>query len=99
MPLADWQKATGFRGDEPEVRKDSIFSWGRKLEMLRAPARADLTFGKIHIDAPIIDCVKWQDSSLANIHLMGNAPFYDDCTVVIDCKYSRLGVVRNPTEK
>jgi hypothetical protein len=94
VPIADWRKLTGLNGDEPSVRKDTILSWGQKLEMLSAPAKADLTFGRVHIHAPIIDCVKWKDSTLNNIHLMGNAPFYDSCTVVLDCKYSRLGVAK-----
>jgi hypothetical protein len=94
VPLAVWQELTGLTGDEPSVRKDSISSWGEKLEMMRAPARADLTFGRVHIPSPEIDCVKWMNNSFTDIHLMGNAPFYDCCTVVLDAKYSRLGVAK-----
>ena len=99
LPLEDWRKATGLRGNEPEVIRDSVFSWGKKVEVLKAPSKGDLQFGGININSPMVEHVEWPDTSFNNYRLLGNAPFYDEYTVVVDCKYSRMGVAREASSK
>lgn len=94
LPLQDWRRATGLQGDESEIVRDSVFSWGKKIEVLKASSKADLQFGSIHIKSPMVEHVEWPDTSFNNYRLMGNAPFYDDYTVVVDCKYSRMGIAK-----
>jgi hypothetical protein len=92
LPLADWKRATGLQGDEPEIIRDSVLSWGKNVEVLKATSKGDLQFGNIRIKAPVVEHVEWPDTSFANYRLMGNAPFYDEYIVAVDCKYSRMGV-------
>jgi hypothetical protein len=94
LPLQDWRRATGLQGDEPEIVRDSVFSWGKKVEVLKASSKGDLQFGSIHIKSSMVEHVEWPDTSFNNYRLMGNAPFYDDYTVVVDCKYSRMGIAK-----
>jgi hypothetical protein len=94
LPLEDWRKATGLRGNEPEIIRDSVFSWGKKIEVLKAYSKADLRFGSLHIKSPMVEHVEWTDTSFNNYRLLGNAPFYDDYIVAVDCKYSRMGVAK-----
>ena len=94
LPLADWRRATGLQGDESEIVRDSVFSWGKKIEVLKASSKGDLQFGSIRIKSPIVEHVEWPDTSFNNYRLMGNAPFYDEYTVVVDCKYSRMGLAK-----
>jgi hypothetical protein len=94
LPLGDWQKATGLAGDEPAVKKDSIPAFGHSLGRLSAAAKGDMTFGLVKVKAPVIDHVSWDDPSLTNFKILGNAPFYDDYVVVADFKYVRLGVAK-----
>jgi|GEM_PF-2447688 len=94
LPPEDWKRATGLQGDEPEIARDSVFSWGKKIEVLKASSKGDLQFGSIHIKSPIVEHVEWPDTSFNNYRLMGNAPFYDEYIVVVDCKYSRMGVAK-----
>jgi hypothetical protein len=99
LPLGDWQKATGLQGDEPAVKKDSIPAFGHSLERLSAVAKGDMSFGFVKVKAPVIDHVRFEDPSLTNFKILGNAPFYDDCVVVADFKYARLGVAKlSPTQ-
>lgn len=94
LPLEDWRKSTGLRGNEPEIIRDSVFSWGKKVEVLKASSKGDLQFGSIHIKSPMVEHVEWPDTSFNNYRLMGNAPFYDEYVVAVDCKYSRMGVAK-----
>lgn len=94
LPLQDWRRATGLNGDEPEIIRDSVWSWEKKIEVWKASSKADLQFGSIHIKSPMVEHVEWPDTSFNNYRLMGNAPFYDDYTVVVDCKYSRMGIAK-----
>jgi hypothetical protein len=94
LPLDWWQWATGLKGDEPQVVKDSIVSWGNLIEEWRAPARYELTFGKMRIKSPMVTYVGWADPTLTNAKLLGNALFYDDYVLIIDCIRSKLGVGR-----
>ena len=94
LPLADWKRATGLQGDEPEIIRDSVLSWGKNVEVLKASSKGDLQFGDIRIKAPIVEHVEWPDTSFANYRLMGNAPFYDEYIVAVDCRYSRMGVAK-----
>jgi hypothetical protein len=94
LPLEDWRKATGLEGDEPEIIRDSVFSWGKKVEVLKASSKGDLQLGNILIKSPRVEHVEWPDTSFNNYRLLGNAPFYDDYTVVVDCKYSRMGITK-----
>ncbi|HVP37490.1 MAG TPA: hypothetical protein VMT04_10880 [Terriglobales bacterium] len=99
LPLEDWRKATGLRGNESEVIRDSVYSWGEKVEVLKASAKGDLQFGNIRIKSPRVEHVEWPDTSFNSYRLMGNAPFYDEYTVVVDCKYSRMGVAKEARSK
>ncbi len=92
IPKSLWQKVTGLNGDELQVKKDTIMAWGESLNQISAIARADLKFGVLTLKAPVVDHVEWTDPSLADFRIMGNAPFYDSCVVVVDTKYARLGV-------
>jgi len=94
LPQEDWRRATGLQGDESEIVRDSVFSWGKKIEVLKASSKGDLQFGSIHIKSPIVEHVEWPDTSFNNYRLMGNASFYDEYTVVVDCKYSRMGLAK-----
>jgi hypothetical protein len=94
LPLDWWQWATGLTGDEDAVIKDSIMSWGNYVTSWDAPAIHDLTFGAIRITAPHMTYIAWPDPSLASAKLMGNAPFYDNYVVIVDCIRERFGVCR-----
>ena len=96
LPLVDWRRATGLQGDEPKIIRDSVPSWGKNVEVLKAFSRGDLQFGSIRIKSPMVEHVEWPDTSFNNYRLMGNAPFYDEYTVVVDCKYSRMGIAKKP---
>lgn len=94
LPLRDWRRVTGLQGDEPEIVRDSVFSWGKKVEVLKASSKGDLQFGSIHIKSPMVEHVEWPDTSFNNYRLLGNVPFYDEYIVVVDCKYSRMGIAK-----
>jgi hypothetical protein len=95
LPDSLWRKATGLTDHAAQVKKDTIMAWGKSLNRISAIARADLKFGTLTVKAPVIDHVEWTDPSLTDFRIMGNAPFYDSCVVVVDTKYARLGVARS----
>ena len=99
LPLQDWRRATGLQGDESEIVRDSVFSWGKKIEVLKASSKGDLQFGSLRIKSPMVEHVEWPDTSFNNYRLMGNAPFYDDYSVVVDCKYSRMGIAKKANSR
>jgi hypothetical protein len=92
LPLDFWRSATGLDGDEDSVRRDSVRSWGRYVQTLSAPAREDLLFGPIQISSPTVVHVDWPDPTLQKEKLLGNAPFYDDYIVIVDCIRSKFGI-------
>ncbi len=94
LPLADWRRATGLQGNEPKIIRDSVPSWGKNVEVLKASSKADLQFGSLRIRSPMVEHVEWPDTSFNNYRIMGNAPFYDEYIVVVDCKYLRMGVAK-----
>ena len=94
LPLDWWQWATGLKGDEGVVVKDTVQSWGVGVETWTAPAKYDLFFGGVSLKSPRVTFVDWPDPTLRTAKLLGNAPFYDDYVVVVDCIRQKLGVAR-----
>ena len=92
LPYDWWQWATGLSAESPTVVKDTIPSWGKGVETWTAPAKYELTFGQIRIPAPMVTYIDWPDSTLTNARIMGNAPFYNDYIVVVDCIRQKFGV-------
>lgn len=94
LPRDWWLWATGFEGDESEVLKDSVLSWGKFVSILVAPSKYDMRFGNFRVKNPMISFVDWTDPALATTKLLGNAAFYDSCVVVVDCIREKFGVGR-----
>ncbi|MFZ5981020.1 MAG: hypothetical protein ACOYVF_10355 [Candidatus Zixiibacteriota bacterium] len=94
LPLDWWQWATGLEGDEPEVVKDSVISWGEYVDILTAPAQYDMVFADILLKNPEVMTVDWPDPTLAQTKLMGNAPFFDSLVVIVDCIREKFGICR-----
>ncbi|MDF1545825.1 MAG: hypothetical protein P1R58_12090 [bacterium] len=91
----EWKKYSGYKGDEPEVLRDSVISWGNYIARWRAPSKLPLYFGDLRIDHPPLDCVQWPTPREDDFRLMGNAMFYDDYTILLDFANSRMGISRN----
>ncbi len=94
LPKDIWQKVTGLTGDEEGIRRDSVVSWGNYVQIMTAPAKGNMEFGPITIPNPPVTYVDWPDPTMANMSLMGNAPFVDSFVVVLDCIGNRFGVSR-----
>ncbi|MFH1688581.1 MAG: hypothetical protein ABIE70_13815 [bacterium] len=95
LPLDYWEWATGLAIDSPQVAVDSVPSWGKYVTTYTAPSQFSMIFGQVHIERPDMMYIEWPDPSLANEKLLGNAPFYDDYVVVVDCIRSKFGVARS----
>jgi hypothetical protein len=94
LPRDWWQWATGLAGTEREVERDTVASWGRGVETWTARSKYALKFGPVIIPAPEVTYINWPDSTMADLKLIGNAPFYDNHVVVVDCIRQKFGVSR-----
>jgi hypothetical protein len=94
LPLDVWQRSTGLTGDEDVIVRDSSWSWGRFVQLWKAPAKGDLSFGPIRLSSPEVTYIDWPDPTLRTMSFLGNAPFYDSFIVVVDCINQRFGVAR-----
>ena len=92
LPRDWWEWATGLSGAERGVEKDTVASWGKGLEAWTAPAKYPMKFGPVIIRAPRVTYIAWPDASMAGMRLMGNALFYDNHVVVLDCIRHKFGV-------
>jgi hypothetical protein len=92
LPRDWWEWATGYKGTEPEVIRDSVPAWGQYVHCLTAPAKHEMKIGKFRVMNPPVTFVDWPDPSLATGKFLGSAAFYDSCIVVVDCIHERFGV-------
>jgi len=92
LPRDWWQWATGYKGDEPEVIKDSALSWGKYVKFLNAPSRYEMAIGDLKVNSPMVTFVDWPDPTLTTGKFLGNALFYDSLVVVVDCVREKFGV-------
>lgn len=95
IPKGLWQNVTGLKGNEPAVIVDTVPAWGKGLELWRAPSKANLIFGNVEVKNPVVDCAQWPDSHGDSFFLIGNAPFFDNYTIIYDYQNSRFGIMEN----
>ena len=97
---AMWQKLTGLQGNEKNVVRMSVPSWGKEAVLVGAPAKGDLNFGTLHVTNPmvyfdstgLIDFSQWPFKTDG---LLGNALFYDEYLVIIDLIQNRFGILKD----
>jgi hypothetical protein len=92
LPRDWWQWATGLEGNESEVLKDSVPSWGRFVHTFKAQSKYDMILGSFCMRNPMVTFVDWPDPGLLSSKFLGNAAFYDSCVVVVDCIREKFGV-------
>jgi hypothetical protein len=93
LPDTEWYRHTGLQGNEPEIEKYFVPSWGKLVEVSRAPATGTLRFGKINVERPLVDRIAWPTDKGSEFRLMGNALFYDEYTIVLDFINARMGIM------
>lgn len=95
-----WKKFTGLRGDEKNIARLKVPSWGKEAILLGAPTKGPLKIGSLTVRNPTV----YFDSTALNDFttwpfkvdgLVGNALFYDHHTILIDLIKNRFGVLRN----
>ncbi len=92
IPSDQWKNATGLSGDEDSIERDSVPSWASYVYLLNAPSQYDLTFGPIHVKNPRVTYMENYDKYSEDMKLIGNALFYDDYVVVVDCEREKFGI-------
>jgi hypothetical protein len=93
---SEWTRYTGRVGDEPDVIRDTIPSWGQMIDHWRAPSRVPLQVGGLKIGTPLLDKVAWPPGGETDLKLLGNSIFFDRHTVWLDFGNRRLGFVQSP---
>jgi hypothetical protein len=96
--LGLWQKFTGLKGNEKNLTRLKVLSWGKEDITLGAPARGPLRIGELTVDHPMVyfdstglnDYTKWPFKTDG---LIGNQVFYDHYTVIIDLINNRFGIL------
>jgi hypothetical protein len=97
-----WRRLTGHEGDEPDNERRTTYSWGRRYVMTGARTLKPFAVGPLNVAdstafyAPAEAAhLSFERSPYGADGLVGNAPFYDEHTVIIDLPRKRMGLLRN----
>jgi hypothetical protein len=104
-----WKKLTGKNGDEKDNDYLGVPAWGgQKVTLVGAKAKGTLRLGDLEIEDPMIYFdshipASGVKSLLVRVGIrifgvngiMGNAPFYDKYTVILDLRQNRFGFLRS----
>ena len=96
-----WEQLTGRMPTDDRNDVWSLSSWGKKASLIGAPLRGSMCISNACLEAPM---VYFESSGLKNFQfdkypfpatgLVGNAPFVDRYSIVIDLPNRRFGLYR-----
>jgi hypothetical protein len=103
-----WEKLTGKKGNESDCQYLEVPAWGKKVTLSGARAKGTLNLGDLEIEDPVTYFdpnipASGVKSLLMRIGIrifrvngiMGNAPFYDKYTVILDLQQNKFGLFKN----
>jgi hypothetical protein len=104
-----WRELTGRKGDEEDNDYLEVPAWGgEKVTLVGAKAKGILRLGDLEIEDPMIYFDSHIPASglmrlLVRVGIrmfrvngiMGNAPFYDEYTVILDLRQNRFGFLKS----
>jgi hypothetical protein len=95
-----WQQLTGRTGDEPDNEHRTILSWGNRVVMTGWKTKKSVSVGPVDLGPSVIyfapadmKHLTFENQPAGVVGLVGNAPFYDDATVILDLPRKRMGIV------
>jgi hypothetical protein len=97
-----WKQNTDKKVNASSKKILDVNRWGSTVEMIGAPMHGNLLIGKLKIRSPMIYFQKTDakhkdpfDNMLFPVKgIIGNAPFYDCCIVVLDEPHQRFGIIK-----
>jgi hypothetical protein len=104
-----WRELTGRKGDEEDNDYLEVPAWGgEKVTLVGAKAKGILRLGDLEIEDPMVYFDSHIPASglmrlLVRVGIrmfgvngiMGNAPFYDEYTVILDLRQNRFGFLKS----
>ena len=86
-----WKRLTGREGTEAGNDVVVVPSWGEQVTLVGAPVKGELSIGAFRI--PNTTAYFTSTGLVETDGVLGNALFYDCCTVIVDLQRNRFGIV------